>query len=136
LPIVRLVSGHAEAVVKSHRREAYEVSFDMAKSSQPTSPSATSDDAAVGQREWATETAAKGVEGRRLLRGIAVRAKTGLGRSTLYAMVRAGTFPRPVALGPRVVAWVADEVAAWVTARISARDHAAAMRPDDDLPFK
>jgi hypothetical protein len=31
---------------------------------------------------------------------------------------------------------VADEVEAWVTARISARDHAAAMRPDDDLPFK
>jgi prophage regulatory protein len=121
--------GTTEVVVKTRRRsEAYDAPFDVAKLNPPVPPSATGDNGVVGQRERETETAAKVVDGRRLLRGGAVLAKTGLGRSTLYASMRAGTFPRPVALGPRAVAWVADEVEAWVTARIAARDDVEAMR--------
>jgi len=40
-----------------------------------------------------------------LLRLPVVRARTGLSRSSIYARVAAGTFPRPIAIGPRAVAW-------------------------------
>jgi prophage regulatory protein len=33
-----------------------------------------------------------------------------VGRSTLYEMVRAGTFPAPVKLSSRAVAWVDEEL--------------------------
>jgi len=51
---------------------------------------------------------------------------TGLGRSSLYNGVAAGTFPSPVAIGTRSVAWVSDEVDAWIESRI------AESRQDDD----
>ena len=34
-------------------------------------------------------------------------------RSTLQAWVQAGTFPKPVAIGPHRRAWFAADVAAW-----------------------
>lgn len=49
-----------------------------------------------------------------------VMAKTGLRRSTLYAMIRKGTFPAPVSLGDRAVAWPRSLVQAFVDARILA----------------
>jgi prophage regulatory protein len=64
----------------------------------------------------------------RLLRVSAVLAMTGLARSTMYARVRAGMFPKPVSLGPRAVAWVADEIEAWVLARIRERDDGEAIQ--------
>jgi len=60
-----------------------------------------------------------------LLRRPKVEARTGYSRSTIYAMMEAGDFPRPVKLGPRAVAWVESEVDAWISARIQARDDAA-----------
>ncbi len=47
---------------------------------------------------------------------------TGLGRSTLYNMVRNGTFPASVALGERAVGWVSKEVEEWIEDRIRIRD--------------
>jgi prophage regulatory protein len=32
-------------------------------------------------------------------------------RPTLYRRMRAGKFPRPVKIGPRLNAWIADEIA-------------------------
>jgi prophage regulatory protein len=61
-----------------------------------------------------------------LLRRATVEAKTGLSRSTLYAAMAAGRFPKPVKLGENSVAWIADEVEAWIKARVSERDEAAA----------
>lgn len=58
----------------------------------------------------------------RLLRLPDVEAATGMRRSTVYDAVRAGKFPRPVPLGSRTVAWPEAEVAAWIAARIAARD--------------
>ena len=57
-----------------------------------------------------------------LLRLPAVIAATGCQRSTIYDGVRAGTFPRPVPLGSRTVAWSSTEIDTWIAARIAARD--------------
>jgi prophage regulatory protein len=57
-----------------------------------------------------------------LLRLPAVRARVGLGRSAIYAGVTAGTFPAPVKLGERCVAWPEHEIQAWIQARIAERE--------------
>jgi len=49
-----------------------------------------------------------------------VRMVTGLSKSSLYALIRANSFPAPVRLGPRTVAWVRSEVKEWAAERISA----------------
>lgn len=54
----------------------------------------------------------------KLLRIRDVLETTGLSRSGLYERIVKGSFPRPVNLGARCVAWVAGEVDAWVNERI------------------
>lgn len=61
-----------------------------------------------------------------LMRLPAVMAKTGLRRSTLYAMIQQGKFPAPVRLCDRAVAWPRSEVQAFVDARIAATRKLAA----------
>lgn len=56
----------------------------------------------------------------RLLRLDAVRALTGLSRSTLYELMSNHEFPRPLKLSARCVAWVADDVDRWISERIEA----------------
>jgi prophage regulatory protein len=46
-----------------------------------------------------------------------VVAKTGLSRSTLYAYVSIGLFPKQRRLGVRRVAWLASDVRAWIASR-------------------
>ena len=61
-----------------------------------------------------------------ILRLPAVKARTGLSRSTIYQRVREGTFPRPVNLGKRAVGWLASEVDAWLAAQVErSRSNAA-----------
>ena len=48
-----------------------------------------------------------------------LKSVTGLSKSSLYALIRAKTFPSPVQLGPRMVAWVRSEVRQWAAERIS-----------------
>ena len=55
----------------------------------------------------------------RVLRRPAVQEQTGLKRSTLYAYVRLGTFPKPIHLGGRSVGWIASEVEHWIAQRIA-----------------
>lgn len=60
-----------------------------------------------------------------LLRLPAVRARTGLSRARLYALIQGGLFPQSVRLaGGRAVAWRSDEVAAWIDARPRSRSTA------------
>lgn len=40
-----------------------------------------------------------------------------LSRSSIYAAVKAGTFPPPVRIGARAVAWRISEVEQWLEAR-------------------
>jgi prophage regulatory protein len=44
---------------------------------------------------------------------------TGLSRSSIYAYMAKGGFPKPIQLGPRAVAWVEEEVQGWLMERIS-----------------
>jgi prophage regulatory protein len=48
-----------------------------------------------------------------------VKAITGLSKSSLYELIRTNSFPAPVHIGPRIVAWVMSEVQEWATDRIS-----------------
>jgi prophage regulatory protein len=57
-----------------------------------------------------------------LLRLRAVKERTGLSRSSIYADPG---FPRPVKIGPRAVAWVEREIADWIAARVAERELAA-----------
>lgn len=54
-----------------------------------------------------------------ILRRRQVEAQTGLSRSAIYEGVFQGTFPRPIHIGTRAVGWLAEEVDAWIAARIA-----------------
>lgn len=54
-----------------------------------------------------------------LLRRREVELRTSLARSTLYERIAAGTFPKPINLGGRAVAWIEAEVDGWVAQRIT-----------------
>ncbi|HEY0332877.1 MAG TPA: AlpA family transcriptional regulator [Stenotrophomonas sp.] len=60
----------------------------------------------------------------RLLRLPEVLARVAPSKSTLYARVRAGTFPKPVHLGT-LSAWVESEIFEWIQEQIAARARAA-----------
>jgi prophage regulatory protein len=57
-----------------------------------------------------------------LLRRPDVERLTGLARSTIYRDVARGSFPRPVRLTARSVAWSAAEIFAWIDERIATRE--------------
>jgi prophage regulatory protein len=42
---------------------------------------------------------------------------TGLSRSTLYRLIAVGSFPRPVRIAPRAVAWRRSDIDVWGEAR-------------------
>ncbi|MBI3918308.1 MAG: AlpA family transcriptional regulator [Betaproteobacteria bacterium] len=63
-------------------------------------------------------------QGLSILRRKQVEARTGLARSTIYHHIKAGTFPRPVPLGPRAVGWLESDVSNWIAERVAlARDN-------------
>jgi prophage regulatory protein len=53
-----------------------------------------------------------------------VLSATGMSKSTIYAMIRADSFPAPVPLGPHTVGWVRSEVQSWAAERVRLRDAA------------
>jgi prophage regulatory protein len=59
-----------------------------------------------------------------ILRRPEVERLTGLRRSSLYALIAAGKFPKPIALGEKSVGWLEPEIAEWQKHRIAARDGA------------
>lgn len=62
----------------------------------------------------------------RLIRLNEVRHLTGLGRSQLYALVKAGKFPAPIRLSERCSAWIEREVCQYISERIAASRKVAA----------
>lgn len=42
-----------------------------------------------------------------------VEAECGIGRSTIYRMMDAGTFPRPLRIGPGNVRWRRSDIERW-----------------------
>lgn len=67
-----------------------------------------------GFTDTATVAIAAAVLGGQLYRRPTVRAITGLSDSTLDRMIKAGTFPAPVKLGPRTVVFKSADIAAWM----------------------
>ena len=57
----------------------------------------------------------------RLVRLPEVMARTGLSRSTIYVMVAAGRFPKPVPLGVWAMGWIESELDEWIRDRIAKR---------------
>lgn len=55
-----------------------------------------------------------------LLRLPVVKARTGLSRSSIYAMVAAGEFPSQIPIGKRAVGFLESEIDAWISGRIEA----------------
>jgi prophage regulatory protein len=54
-----------------------------------------------------------------ILRLPQVKARTGLSRSTIYARIATGSFPRPIPLGgARAVGWVEAQVESWIERQI------------------
>ena len=49
----------------------------------------------------------------KFMRMPAVIEATGKARQTIYDNMKAGTFPKAVRIGPRSIAWDAEEIAAW-----------------------
>lgn len=61
-----------------------------------------------------------------LLRRPAVEAMVGLRRSAIYERVAEGSFPAPLKIGRRAVAWRRSEVEAWLESRPRTREGAEA----------
>ena len=55
-----------------------------------------------------------------MLRLPTVKERVSLGRSSIYAAIKRGTFPAPVRLSERAVAWVESDIDAWLASRIEA----------------
>jgi prophage regulatory protein len=54
-----------------------------------------------------------------ILRRKQVESRVGLSRSTIYDGIKAGTFPKPIQLGPRSVGWLESEISTWLEQRIA-----------------
>ena len=55
-----------------------------------------------------------------LIRLPKVKSITGLSKSTIYARIAEGTFPKQIPLGPRLVVWVESDIQNWITEQVSA----------------
>ena len=58
-----------------------------------------------------------------ILRFPAVQERTGLGRSTIYRRIKAGSFPKQVKLGgeqerARAVGWLNSEISDWLSLQV------------------
>jgi prophage regulatory protein len=55
-----------------------------------------------------------------LIRLPKVKSITGLSKSTIYARIAEGTFPKQIPIGPRLVVWVESDIQNWITEQVSA----------------
>jgi len=49
-----------------------------------------------------------------------VKQTTGLSKSSIYARIAEGTFPKQIPLGPRLVVWVESDIQKWISEQVSA----------------
>lgn len=53
----------------------------------------------------------------KILRLSKVKETVGLGRTSIYRLMQAGQFPRPVQIGLRAVGWRESDIQAWIESR-------------------
>ena len=58
----------------------------------------------------------------RILKMKEVLQKTGLGRTTMYNLIKSLDFPQAIPLGLRAVGWLESEVEAWIENKVAARN--------------
>jgi prophage regulatory protein len=73
--------------------------------------------AGLNERQWQGAEERAHVAPLRLLRFAAVRGLTGLSRSTIWRLEHAGAFPRRIRISLNVVAWLENDVVAWIQAK-------------------
>lgn len=56
-----------------------------------------------------------------LIRQVDVLRRTALSRGTLYELINAGRFPKPLKLGLRLNGWPEQEIEEWIQGRIAER---------------
>jgi len=56
----------------------------------------------------------------KLLRLPKVKEATGLSKSSIYARITEGTFPKQIPIGPRLVVWVESDIQNWIAEQVSA----------------
>lgn len=54
-----------------------------------------------------------------LIKLTSVISMTGLSKSSIYAMMQKGQFPKNVTIGARAVAWIEAEIQNWIEEKIS-----------------
>jgi prophage regulatory protein len=57
----------------------------------------------------------------KIIRRKQVEARVGLSRSSIYAAIAQGTFPKPVNIGARAVGWPAHECDEIIAARVAGK---------------
>jgi len=67
-------------------------------------------------------------ENNRFIRRKEVQAKTGLGASSIYAMMKQGKFPKAISISERRVAWVESDVDQWISERIASHKATSAIQ--------
>lgn len=67
----------------------------------------------------------------RIIRLPDVEAKTGLGRSTIYALIKQGRFPAQIKLSERASGWIESEIEDYLKQKvnIARSNHAAGPQP-------
>lgn len=58
----------------------------------------------------------------RIIRLKEVLAKTSLGKTYIYKLIKIKKFPESIALGERTVGWLESEIDSWIQSRILQRD--------------
>jgi len=56
---------------------------------------------------------------RSLIRKRTVLSRVGLGNTSIYKRIKEGTFPKPVPIGDRAVAWDSEAIDSWIEAKIN-----------------
>lgn len=70
---------------------------------------------------------------KKLMKLPTVLTRVAISRSKLYAKVKEGTFPAPISLGARAVAWVEEEVDEWVNSLIQASRKSGAKTCEQEV---
>ena len=52
-----------------------------------------------------------------LMRMPTVKERVGMGRTTIYEKIKDGSFPKPISIGARAVAWDSEAIDSWIEAK-------------------